>query len=147
MLILKNQRIHIRKFKDLELPAAVKAPFNDSSGNPDTNFPTVTSVQLPAAKDSSPKEKIPYICGLRARIECEPFSEHSTRSDRVTNIGYLLFGGASRLARQISILTLEQRYRTHDEYYTLEQANKDKCSLYRIDSPCNNKCTGSRSED
>ena len=27
MLILKNQRIHIRKFKDLELPAAVKAFF------------------------------------------------------------------------------------------------------------------------
>ena len=47
------------------------------------------------AKDSSPKETIAYICGLRARIECEPISEHSTRRDRVTNIGYRLFGGAS----------------------------------------------------
>ena len=46
------------------------------------------------AKDSSQREKPTYICGLRARIECEPFSEHSTRSDRVTNIGYLLFLGA-----------------------------------------------------
>ena len=49
------------------------------------------------AKDSSPKETIAYICGLRARIECEPISEHSTHSDRVTNIGYLLSLGASTL--------------------------------------------------
>ena len=28
-----------------------------------------------------------YIYGLRTRIECEPGGEHSTRSDRVTNIG------------------------------------------------------------
>ena len=26
-----------------------------------------------------------YICGLGARIECEPLSEHSTHSDRVTD--------------------------------------------------------------
>ncbi len=43
------------------------------------------------AKDSSPKETIAYICGLRARIECERVSEHSTHSDRVTNIGYGFF--------------------------------------------------------
>ncbi len=49
------------------------------------------------AKDSSPKETIAYICGLRARIECEHRGEHSTRSDRVTNIGYGLFEGASPL--------------------------------------------------
>ena len=49
------------------------------------------------AKDSTQREKIPYICGLRTRIECEPFSEHSTRSDRVTNIGYRLPVGASVL--------------------------------------------------
>mgnify|MGYP004580462349 CR=1 FL=1 len=48
-------------------------------------------------KDSSHIEKISYICGLRARIECEPLSEHSTHSDRVTNIGYLLYVGASPL--------------------------------------------------
>ena len=44
----------------------------------------------PVAKDSAQREKIPYICGLRARIECEPEGEHSTRSDRVTNIGVFL---------------------------------------------------------
>ena len=52
---------------------------------------------VPIAKDSSKREPIPYICGLRARIECEPLSEHSTRSDRVTNIGYRLSLGASVL--------------------------------------------------
>ena len=54
-------------------------------------FSNVNSDFAPAAKVSFQKGKIPYICGLRARIECEPFSEHSTHSDRVTNIGYLLF--------------------------------------------------------
>ena len=44
----------------------------------------------PTAKDSLRSEPIAYICGLRARIECEHGSEHSTRSDRVTNIGYRL---------------------------------------------------------
>ena len=39
------------------------------------------------ATNSPQREPIPYICGLRARIECEPVSEHSTRSDRVTDIG------------------------------------------------------------
>ena len=35
----------------------------------------------------SPKiEKLFYICSLSARIECEPEGEHSTHSDRVTNI-------------------------------------------------------------
>ena len=52
---------------------------------------------VPIAKDSSKREPIPYICGLRARIECEPLSEHSTRSDRVTNIGLLLSLGAFTL--------------------------------------------------
>ena len=41
-------------------------------------------------KTEPPKRTLPYICGLRARIECEPLSECSTRSDRATNIGYLL---------------------------------------------------------
>ena len=48
-------------------------------------------------KNSSHREKISYICGLRARIECEPGGKHSPRSDRVTNIGYLLPAGASVL--------------------------------------------------
>ena len=58
----------------------------------------VTSNFTVATKDSSQREQISYICGLRARIECEPFSEHSTHSDRVTNIGYLLSLGASPLS-------------------------------------------------
>lgn len=40
---------------------------------------------------SALKEKrYPTICGLNARIECEPLSERSTHSNKVTNIGYLL---------------------------------------------------------
>ena len=34
----------------------------------------------------------PYICDIRARIECEPLSEHSTRSDTFTNIRIGFFG-------------------------------------------------------
>ena len=53
-------------------------------------FSNVNSDFAKAATVSFQREPIPYICGLRARIECEPVSEHSTRSDRVTNIGYRL---------------------------------------------------------
>ncbi len=56
-----------------------------------------TLILLLEPENSTPREKMPYICGLRARIECEPLSEHSTHSDRVTNIGHLLSGGASVL--------------------------------------------------
>ena len=66
------------------------------------------------AKDSSQKKKIPYICGLRARIECEPFSEHSTHSDRVTNIGYLLSLGASPLPGQILFILQSLSYQSSD---------------------------------
>ena len=45
-----------------------------------------------AAKVSSQREQIPYICGLRARIECERGSEHSTRSDRDKYRVSALFG-------------------------------------------------------
>ena len=65
----------------------------DKSSKPSNMKSDFTST----AKDSPPKETIAYICGLRARIECEPVSEHSTHSDRVTNIGYLLSWGASAL--------------------------------------------------
>ena len=54
-----------------------------------------------AATVSFQREPIPYICGLRARIECEPLSEHSTHSDRVTNIGDRLSLEASILPQQI----------------------------------------------
>ena len=46
-------------------------------------------------KTAPPTKTIAYICGLGARIECEPLSEHSTRRDRVTNIGYRLSLDAS----------------------------------------------------
>ena len=55
-----------------------------------SNSPTPNSDFTLTAKDSTPREQIAYICGLRTRIECEPVSKHSTHSDRVTNIGYLL---------------------------------------------------------
>ena len=45
-------------------------------------------------KTAPPTKTIAYICGLGARIECEPLSEHSTHRDRVTNIGYGLCGGS-----------------------------------------------------
>ena len=70
-----------------------KSHLSGESSNPST----LHSDFAPTAKDSSAKETIAYICGLRARIECEPFSEHSTHSDRVTNIGYCLFSRASPL--------------------------------------------------
>lgn len=51
--------------------------------------------QLNPGTVSPKREKLFYICSLSARIECEPEGEHSTHSDRVTNIGYFLFLGAS----------------------------------------------------
>ena len=72
----------------------------DKSSKPSNMKSDFTST----AKDSSPKETIAYICGLRARIECEPISEHSTRRDRVTNIGYRLFGGGVSLRTKTTFL-------------------------------------------
>ena len=57
----------------------------------------INSDFAPATKVSSQRGKAPYICGLRARIEYEPLSEYSTRSDRVTDIGCLSSLGASPL--------------------------------------------------
>ena len=74
----------------------------DKSSKPSNMKSDFTST----AKDSSPKETIAYICGLRARIECEPISEHSTRRDRVTNIGYRLFGGGVSLRTKTTFLPL-----------------------------------------
>ena len=48
------------------------------------------------------REKRTYICGLGARIECEPLSEHSTHSDRVTDIGSLLSFGMSPLPDKLN---------------------------------------------
>ena len=74
----------------------------DKSSKPSNMKSDFTST----AKDSSPKETIAYIFGLRARIECEPISEHSTRRDRVTNIGYRLFGGGVSLRTKTTFLPL-----------------------------------------
>ena len=43
--------------------------------------------------DVPQKGRGPISVGLGARIECEPLSEHSTHSDRVTDIGSLLSFG------------------------------------------------------
>ena len=75
----------MRNFENFTLLWSIPKFFNINS-----NFAS-------AAKDSSPIEKPPYICGLRARIGCEPFSEHPTRSDRVTDIGWFFYWGASTL--------------------------------------------------
>ena len=60
-----------------------------------TDFSSKSHFQFFPAKDSAPKEKIPYICGLRARIKYAPLSEHLIHSDRDTDIGYLFFWDAS----------------------------------------------------
>ena len=57
----------------------------------------IVLTQLNPCTVSPKREKLFYICSLSARIECEPEGEHSTHSDRVTNIGYCLFRGASTL--------------------------------------------------
>ena len=68
-----------------------------------SKYYNVNSDFVSTVTDSSRREQIPYICGLRARIEYEPRGEHSTRSDRVTNIGYLLSSGAFVLLRKSGV--------------------------------------------
>ena len=89
----------------------------DKSSKPSNMKSDFTST----AKDSSPKETIAYICGLRARIECEPISEHSPRWDRVTNIGYRLFGGASpcELKQHFFHFYMCWKYRFHFYFFPL----------------------------
>lgn len=89
----------------------------DKSSKPSNMKSDFTST----AKDSSPKETIAYICVLRARIECEPISEHSTRRDRVTNIGYRLFGGASpcELKQHFFHFYMCWKYRFHFYFFSL----------------------------
>ena len=72
----------------------------DISANESPNSLRLILILLLQPTNSSQREKIPYICDLRARIGCEPLSEHPTHSDRVTNIGYLLSLGASPLLRK-----------------------------------------------
>ena len=86
------------------------------------------------AKDSSRREQIAHICGLRARIECEPLSEHSTHSDRVTNIGYCLFRGASVCLRNPELFLLPSGNSLFSAFLQLmsvnqvhDQDNKNNC--------------------
>ena len=81
----------------------------DKSSKPSNMKSDFTST----AKDSSPKETIAYIC--------EPFSEHSTRRDRVTNIGYRLFGGASpcELKQHFFHFYMCWKYRFHFYFFSL----------------------------
>ena len=52
-----------------------------------SNFSKTNYEFASIAKDSAKNKKLSYICGLGTRIECERGGEHSTHSDRVTNIG------------------------------------------------------------
>ena len=51
-----------------------------------SNFSKTNYEFASIAKDSAKNKKLSYICGLGTRIECERGGEHSTHSDRVTNI-------------------------------------------------------------
>jgi len=85
---LCKRRIYIFNIKGIDKLLQVSSQYMVSKQNLNFDF-------TPTAKDSLRSEPIVYICGLRARIECEHRSEHSTRSDRVTNIAVLLSLGAS----------------------------------------------------
>ena len=90
---MQTQNLYIQ-FKGIDKLLQVSSQYIVSKQNLNFDF-------TPTAKDSLRSEPIVYICGLRARIECEHRSEHSTRSDGVTNIGYRLASEASLCLRQI----------------------------------------------
>ena len=54
------------------------------------------------------KKANPYICDIRARIECEPLSEHSTHSDTFTNIriGFFDFRLSIDYFEEVELLSL-----------------------------------------
>ena len=90
---MQTQNLYIQ-FKGIDKLLQVSGQYMVSKQNLNFDF-------TPTAKDSLRSEPIAYICGLRARSECEHRSEHSTRSDRVTNIGYRLASEASLCLWQI----------------------------------------------
>mgnify|MGYP003517564296 FL=1 len=49
------------------------------------------------------KNRYPIFVAL-ARIECKPGGEHPTLSNRITNIGYLLFHFSSVISNEITLL-------------------------------------------
>ena len=85
-LQLSSQNPHNHYFNSLKL-ANVSFRKEDFSIQLSSLLTITVLIHLNPATVSFQREKPSYICGLRARIECEPFSEHLTRSDRVTNIG------------------------------------------------------------
>ena len=50
------------------------------------------------------KKANPYICDIRARIDCEPLSEHSTHSETFTNMRIGFFGFLSVYSLSIAYL-------------------------------------------
>ena len=70
---------------------ALAVPKSHNLLNTSSDFSKTNSEFASIAKDSAKNKKLSYICGLGTRIECERGGEHSTHSDRVTNIGYYFF--------------------------------------------------------
>ena len=79
------------------------------------------SSPLPAANSNLPFHPIDITRLICECIECEPISEHSTRRDRVTNIGYRLFGGASpcELKQHFFHFYMCWKYRFHFYFFSL----------------------------
>ena len=69
---------------------ALAVPKSHNLLNTSSDFSKTNSEFASIAKDSAKNKKLSYICGLGTRIECERGGEHSTHSDRVTDIGQLL---------------------------------------------------------
>ena len=68
-------------------------------------YAALIQAKSPANCDAHLAESI-FQTRSRARIECEPLREHSSHSDRVTNIGLLLSLGASYLLHKFRIFKL-----------------------------------------
>ena len=94
-------KLFIRKFR---FHANIQRTFHFNisfSGKPYSSeeFPNLSNMKFySSSQNTVPKARTYPISVALARIECERVSEHSTRSDRVTDIGYVLALGASTLA-------------------------------------------------
>ena len=59
------------------------------------NNPNLLNSDLRSKGDASKERRYPISVTLSLWVEYERASEHSTHSDRVTDIGYLLYWGSS----------------------------------------------------
>ena len=59
------------------------------------NNPNLLNSDLRSKGDASKESRYPIFVTLSLLVEYERASEHSTNSDRVTDIGYLLYWGSS----------------------------------------------------